>query len=293
MKWDDLKLFLTVYEEGSFSAAARALRLGQPTLSRRVSELENVVGEALFVRHNSGVSLTSAGEKLLPMTQRMAEWANEAQLDLGRRSSSPSGTIKITAPPAIAYDFVVALAAQLRQPYPQLQFEVLARIDTLNLSRGEADISLRTKAPQDDDLICIDSIKVPLRIYCAASYAQQLPLNVSFEELDWICWSSLFQDLEMYQLLKKRIKSFHPSFSSDDYNVQIAACRAGLGVMILPRVAHIFPQQEQLVELSLDQEIDLTGELFVVCHKRHRYIPKVALVLEAISTQFALARQRL
>ncbi len=50
LKWDDLRLFLTVVEQGSLSAAARMLKLGQPTLSRRIGELEALIGEPLFVR---------------------------------------------------------------------------------------------------------------------------------------------------------------------------------------------------------------------------------------------------
>ena len=75
LRWDDLHLFLTVCEQGSLSAAARLLQLGQPTLSRRIGELEQSVGEPLFVRQSQGMRLTAAGLKLLPAAQRMAEWA--------------------------------------------------------------------------------------------------------------------------------------------------------------------------------------------------------------------------
>ena len=60
--WDDMRLFLAVAETGSFSAAARRLRLGQPTLSRRMAELESGLGEALFERRAQGCVLTAAGQ---------------------------------------------------------------------------------------------------------------------------------------------------------------------------------------------------------------------------------------
>ena len=60
LRWDDLKLFLAVHEQGSLSGAARVLKLGQPTLSRRIAELEEAVGEALFERRSQGVLLTTA-----------------------------------------------------------------------------------------------------------------------------------------------------------------------------------------------------------------------------------------
>lgn len=82
LRWDDLKLFLAVHEQGSLSGAARILKLGQPTLSRRIAELEEAVGEPLFDRQNHGATLTVAGQKLLPAAQSMAEWANEAELSV-------------------------------------------------------------------------------------------------------------------------------------------------------------------------------------------------------------------
>ena len=57
LRWDDLRLFLAVHEQGSLSGAARMLKLGQPTLSRRIAELETMVGEALFERQSQGASL--------------------------------------------------------------------------------------------------------------------------------------------------------------------------------------------------------------------------------------------
>ena len=56
--WDGAQLFLTVAEAGSLSAAARKLRMTQPTMSRKLAELESVLREPLFERDRSGVVLT-------------------------------------------------------------------------------------------------------------------------------------------------------------------------------------------------------------------------------------------
>jgi len=93
-RWDDLKLFLAVHEQGSLSGAARVLKLGQPTLSRRIAELEEATGEALFERKSHGAVLTAAGQKLLPAAQSMAEWANEAALSIGKQTHLPEGSVR-------------------------------------------------------------------------------------------------------------------------------------------------------------------------------------------------------
>lgn len=135
LRWDDLKLFLAVHEQGSLSGAARVLKLGQPTLSRRIAELEEAVGEALFERQSQGALLTAAGRRLLPAAQSMAEWANEAELSIGKHTHLPQGKVRIAAPPGIAYELAAPLAAKIRKQHPQIQIEVLSGVEVLNLAR--------------------------------------------------------------------------------------------------------------------------------------------------------------
>jgi DNA-binding transcriptional LysR family regulator len=247
LRWDDLKLFLAVHEQGSLSGAARALKLGQPTLSRRIAELEEAVGEALFERQSQGARLTAAGRKLLPAAQSMAEWANAAELSVKKQTNLPEGKVRIAAPPGIAYEVVAPLAAKIRRQYPQIQIEVLSGVELLNLGRGEADISLRSEKPTDADLVCVDEISSAMRVYTSKAYAANLPEHPSLADLDWICWAAPYDELRINQELRAVIPNFKPTFTS-------------------------------------------VGYLFVVCHKRHRHLPKVQLVIDFISIEFASLR---
>ena len=289
LRWDDLKLFLAVHEQGSLSGAARMLKLGQPTLSRRIAELEEAVGEALFDRQSQGASLTAAGQKLLPAAQSMAEWANEAELSVKKQTYLPEGKVRIAAPPGIAYEVVAPLAAKIRQQHPQIQIEALSGVETLNLGRGEADLSLRTEKPTDADLVCVDEIYSAMRVYTSKAYAAQLPPHPSLADLDWICWAAPYDELRTNQELSALIHNFKPAFTSDDFIVQIAACKAGVGAIILPQVLHHYAglhELQELQELDIDLGPDAVGSLYLVCHKRHRHLPKVQLVMDFISREF-------
>lgn len=234
LDWENLRLFLTVAETGSLSAAARRLRLGQPTLSRRMAELEESTGSPLFVRETQGCRLTPAGEALLPAAQRMAEWAAEAEQSLTPSSATPAGRVRIAAPPSIAFELVAPLAADIRARYPALQIEALSGLATLNLARGEADISLRTRRPADEDLLCLDELHCPIRVYASASYAAHLPAKPELADLDWISWAAPYDQLYSKHALEQAIPDFCPAFTSDDFNVQLAACRAGVGADVPP-----------------------------------------------------------
>lgn len=293
LRWDDVKLFVTVVEQGSLSAAARVLRLGQPTLSRRIGELEEAIGENLFERASHGVTLTQAGEKLLPAAQRMAEWAHQAEQNISQKAHLPEGKIRIAAPPGIAFDLLAPLSKRLQMLYPKLYMEVLSGVETLNLGRGEADISLRTAAPNDEDLICLDQVHVRIRVYAAPSYAAEVGKSPKPEDLNWICWAESHDHLYVNQCLRALISNFRPAFTSDDFNVQVAACRAGLGAMPLAKAPHMYSVINELTELDLDLGPDAAGSLYLVVHKRHRYLPKVQCVTEIISAAFEELRQTL
>lgn len=288
-RWDDLKLFLAVHEQGSLSAAARALKLGQPTLSRRIAELEEIAGEALFDRKNQGASLTAAGYKLLPAAQSMAEWANEAALHVKKQINLPEGKVRIAAPPGIAYEVVAPLSARIRQHYPQIQIEVLSSVETLNLGRGEADLSLRSSKPTDADLVCVDEVSSIMRVYTSQAYAARLPTPPNIADLDWICWAAPYNEQQTNQALSALIPNFKPAFTSDDFIVQIAACKAGVGAMILPQVLHQYAslrELNKLQELDIDLGPEAIGHLYMVCHKRHHHLPKVQVVMDFISREF-------
>jgi DNA-binding transcriptional LysR family regulator len=294
LRWDDLNLFLAVHEQGSLSGAARMLKLGQPTLSRRIAELEMMVGEALFVRQSQGTMLTSAGQKLLPAVQSMAEWANEAQLSSSKHTYLPEGKVRIAAPPGIAYELVAPLAAKIRRQYSAIQIEVLSGIETLHLGRGEADLSLRGQKPTEADLVCVDEISSAMRVYASKTYAAQLPSRPGINDLDWISWAAPYGELRINQKLSAMIPNSKPAFTSDDFIVQLAACKAGVGAMILPQVLHHYAglrELQELHELDIDLGPDAISSIFMVCHKRHRYLPKVQLVMDFISREFDSLRE--
>lgn len=292
--WDDLRLFLAVAEHGSFSAAARLLKLGQATLSRRMAELEEALGEPLFERSSQGVVLTPLGRRLLPSAQAMAEWAAEAHVQHAgaQNASAMQGKVRVAAPPSIAYDFLAPMAADIRTAHPGLQIDVLSSVKLLNLSRGEADIALRTIAPQDPDLLCLDTVSAPIKAYSSASYAQKLPAQYSAKDLDWICWGAPYDDVQINQELRALIPNFKAAFTSDDHNVQFAACRAGVGAMLMAQVQHRYTQIDQLRALPLDFGPSAFGQLHMVCHKRTAHLSPVVAVRQFISAEFAYMREQ-
>jgi DNA-binding transcriptional LysR family regulator len=89
MELTDLRVFLTVAETGSFTRAATALVLTQPSVSERVAGLERAVGSPLFERTSRGARLTARGEQLVPYARRCVVIADEALEAVRAEASVP------------------------------------------------------------------------------------------------------------------------------------------------------------------------------------------------------------
>ncbi|MCP3371903.1 LysR family transcriptional regulator [Bradyrhizobium cajani] len=291
LQWDDLRIFLAVCDAGSLSGAARRLKVSQPTLSRRIAEMEYGLGEPLFVRKNQGISLTKTATRLLPAAQGMAQWATEASRSLDAKTSPVSGRVRITAAPAFAFDVLAPLAETLKRKHSQITLEVLASTELLNLSRGEADLALRKHPSDDPDLITVDQVIVPIGAYVSRDYAKSLPAKYDFRDVDWIAWAGQHEMVSPNPQLAGRIPDFRPAFTSDDYSVQVAACRAGVGAMVLLKTSHRVKRPGELVELKLELPAALRPSLTIICHKRMADLPKVRTVVELLRKEFADLRK--
>jgi DNA-binding transcriptional LysR family regulator len=283
--WDDLKLFLAVAESGSLSGAARALRVGQPTVTRRLAELEDALGYKLFRRSVNGAAPTPQAVRLLEPTRRMAEWAGEAGRAAQSADRAPQGTVRIAAPPGVAFDFVAPFAAELRAKLPRVQLEVLSKIEYLDLARGEADIALRMKAPKPGgDLVTVAAIEHKNSVYVSKSYAQRLPKKPSITDIDWIGWAPPYENLPPNPQIEAWGKT--PVFTSDNFLVMVAAAEAGVGAMVLGPLRRL----GGLVPLDIELGPFAKSAAYLVCAKSALDVPRIRAVVDALIAAYNAPR---
>lgn len=285
ISWDDAKLFLAIAETGSLSGAARRLKLGQPTVTRRLALLEYQVGAGLFRRSVEGASLTSAGERLLGPAKKMAEWAGELHRAAEANDGAPRGLVRVTSSPFISFDFLAPFAGFVAQKHPGLRLEVLSTIQYVDLGRGEADLALRGKKPQDADLLVVHSMEVENAVFVSRALKARLPRKVTLQALPWIAWSPPFDALPPNPQLEAMVPGFEPAFTSDQFLVQLAAAEAGVGAMVLGRVRHRYSKESSLVPLDLELGPHARQELHLVCARSAMDIPRVRRVAELLVTE--------
>lgn len=288
--WDDLQIFLAVAEAGSFSGAARRLRLGQPTVTRRLAEMERRLGSRLFVRSVDGAALTAAGERLLLPTKKMAEWAGEVARAAEADEAEPQGLVRITATPYACFDFVAPFAAWVSSRHASLRIQVLSTTRFLDMARGEADLALRLRRPQGKDYEVLFDLEYENAAWVSSALAKKLSKEPRPRDVPWVGWAPPFEDLPPQPLLESMIPGFVPAFTSDNFLVNFAAAQAGAGAIVLPRITHRFSRTRGLVPLELDLGAARRGVLCLVCAKSALDIPRVRLVAELLREQLASIR---
>lgn len=168
--WNQARAFLATAEEGSLSAAARALGLTQPTLSRQVAALEDDLGVLLFDRVGRSLLLSQAGLELLEHVRTMGNGASLLSLAASGRSQTIEGQVSITATDAMSAYILPAVLQRVRAVAPGIEIEVLASNEVRDLRRREADIALRNIRPEQPDLIAKLARETTAHLYASTAY---------------------------------------------------------------------------------------------------------------------------
>ncbi len=172
--WNKARAFLVTAEEGSLSAAARALGMAQPTLGRQVDGLEQELGVVLFERVGRGLTLTPSGLELLDHVRDMGDAAGRVSLTALGQSQALEGTISISASETYATVLLPPLVAKLRQQEPGIHVEIVVANHASDLLRREADIAIRNFRPTEPDLIAKKIGMVDAILYATPQYIEKI-----------------------------------------------------------------------------------------------------------------------
>ena len=181
--WTLYRSFLSVAEEGSLSAAARALGLSQPTLGRHVAELEASLATELFIRGTHGLALTEAGEDMVPAAVQMRDAAAAMALMAASRDSALRGTVRLTASRIVSHHILPPILADLRHSEPGIEIELVPSDSTENLLFREADIALRMYRPTQLDVVTRHLCDLPMAIYAAKAFLDRVGRPTSLQAL--------------------------------------------------------------------------------------------------------------
>jgi LysR family hydrogen peroxide-inducible transcriptional activator len=155
MEIHQLRYFVAVADEGSFSRAAAKVRVAQPSLSQQIRKLEAEIGQPLFDRLPRSVVLTEAGRCFIDYARQILTSIEDARRCVNELDGEISGTLAVGAIPTIAPYVLPQLVRNFHEHYPEVTLEIVEDVTdgiTRRIEAGELDVALASTCQQSPTL---------------------------------------------------------------------------------------------------------------------------------------------
>jgi DNA-binding transcriptional LysR family regulator len=283
LDWEHYRVFLAVIDEASLSGAARVLDAAQPTIRRRIEQMEHALGTVLFTRSPSGLAPTEAALRLVDSARAMAHAASAILRTASARPGEIEGLVRISASEIIAIEVLPPILARLRRQHPGIAIALSPNNRVEDVLRRESDIAVRMTRPDQAALVARRIGAVPLGLHAHRDYLAHAGVPETMDAVRRHALIGVETDSPVLRALRARgfpidLRDF--AFRSDNDLAHLAAIRAGLGIGIcqIPLAA----REPGLVRLCADQfKYDL--ETWVVTHEDLRHAPPVRAVFDALA----------
>jgi len=148
-----MSIVLRTVEKGSLTAAAKALNMPLPTLSRKVSELEAYLGTKLLQRSTRKLTLTDAGQDYVAAVKRIMEAIEEVERAASSEYTTPRGELVLTAPLLFGQMYMLPIVTDFLATYPDINVRLLLSDRNLHLYDDHVDMAVRLGALPDSSMI--------------------------------------------------------------------------------------------------------------------------------------------
>ncbi|MFJ2982198.1 MULTISPECIES: LysR substrate-binding domain-containing protein [unclassified Pseudomonas] len=169
----EIQAFVSVAHKRSFVAAARALGRSPSAVTRAVQALEDNTGCKLLNRNANAVTLTDAGERLLPHAERLLDVQRDAADELAALSGSAQGWIRFGVPLLLGEHVLPGVLAAFSQRHPQVTLDVHYGDATLDPLLGKLDFVVRGAFPQSSELIGYPLWRYQRHVYASPDYLER------------------------------------------------------------------------------------------------------------------------
>ncbi len=285
--WNRARAFLVTAEEGSLSAAARALGMTQPTLGRQVTALEQELDVVLFERIGQRLALTPSGLELLEHVQAMGEAATHVSLTASGQSQNIEGSICITASEIHAAYLLPPIIDKLRRAEPGIDIELIASNSASDLGRREADIAVRSFRPTQPELIAKKIKEVPARLYATTHYLKKIGFPKTAEDLneaDFIGFDKTDMLVKGYNELGLNLTLKNFPIQTESHLVHWELVKQGLGIGIVPED---IGDAEPLVQQALPTLAPIVFPIWLTAHRELKTSRRVRLVFDLLADELS------
>lgn len=287
--WDAARIFLEVVRRGSFRAAAKELGWSINSLRTRIQELEHALQTPLLIRHNSGVHMTPEGEIVFAAAKRMEDDSFGLLRARENAELGLSGEVRIATTEGLGAFWIAPRLVEFQRANPKLLVHLDCAMQSADLHRLEADVSVQLNRPTAPGLIAAKIGRLHLIPFAAESYLQTFGRPRSKEDL--VNHKILIQADNVTQL-----KIVYDSVFPGRDPIGLVALRTnvssayywmlakGGGIGVLPTYAQAIGADVVPVD---DLGIYSSVDIWLSYHPDMKRVPRVARMIEWIIDAFS------
>jgi len=283
MEWNDLRVFLAVAREGTLGAAARKLGQSQPTMGRRLRELEEQLGQKLFQRSNDGFVLTDEGSSVLAHAERIEEEVMALRRELAGQDQKLDGFLRVSSSDWFGAYLLAPVLSEFARLQPRVVVELLTDARLYSLPRREADIVFRIRPFDETEVISRRLMHIAYGAYARVD-SDHAPKPGDGAGTPLITMDTAFGGMPDAVWLKEMLPNAHMVSRSNNRDVQARMCAQGVGIAVLPR-----PLGDSLASLRL---IDLGApppgrDTYVGYHRDLKRLARLRALLDLVIERLA------
>ena len=244
MQFQQLAYFVAVAETRHFTHAAEQMHVAQPSLSQQVQALERDVGATLFHRIRGNVTLTEAGETLLPIARRILAETETAYRAVRELDELGRGRVRLGATPSLCTGLLPTMLATFRRDYPGIELAIResgSRDLQAELSEGTLDLAIIIDSRLHDDprlstapLLAEELVVISASAKDAPAAGARIPIH-ALKDRPLVMFRRGY-DLRDATLAACRAEGFEPAFAIEggEMDAVLEFVRAGIGLAVVP-----------------------------------------------------------
>jgi len=281
--WNQTRAFLATMEEGSLSAAARALDVTPPTLGRQVAALESTLDIVLFERIGKSLTPTPIAFEIADQVRKMFDAANQISLTALGQSEELVGRVRITASDVISAYILPQAIKKIKALAPLVEIEVISSNNIQDLQMREADIAIRHVRPEQPELIAKLICDSTGYFYASETYLKQKgapKVIADLKDHNFIGFGDNPRMLEVLHPLGIPLTLHNFKQGSENGIVAWEMARSNIGIVIMAdNIAASFPDMERL---SIDME-PFNFPVWLVSHKELHTSGRIRIVFDVLA----------
>ena len=296
---NDMMVFLTVVEQGSFTKAANAYGLPKSNISRKITRLEEKLSVKLLERSTRSLHLTEIGQVYFQHCQRIFDEMQSANTCIETLSATPRGIVKLCTSVSAGQGLLADSLADFCQKFPQVKLDISLTNRRVDVVEEGFDVVIRVGQSPDSSLISKKLCTVNLNLYASPNYIKQYeainhPDELSNHNCLWMSgidgkpqWPLFRNEQKLTKTPESSLFSFNASFSCDDFMVIKKMAINGAGITMLPDYLCQKALSSQKLARVLPNWRGRRVDIYAIYPSRKGVTPKIRVLLDFLAERLA------